>query len=364
MCYVHIPAEKCIKGGPRRFEAIFVGYEEDRLGWLVRDKQGKPFFLRDVIFDELKPGHLSSRRKDNPPTAGVSEPRVLHSNTAAQPTQHNQVSLLSQVIDDCLARSPSAALLLQNVESAIQLIDLVTFDTFINKLDSGEFVLSAFERNQEFIFEHCHLSTNRFPCRFRLADYNPNKPPDSYNEAILRPDKDVWQSAMQREKDSLEQREAFERVTPIPKGRKSIGVHWTYVFKFHLDGLIRRGEEKARLVAQGFSQQEGIDFRAMYVPVVKFTSICILLAWANFHDYETMSFDVKTVFLHAKLFYDIYAKQIPGFPEDDKNTVLRLLIALYGLCQSAFEFYHHFLQILLKIGLNCCDIDHAVFIRY
>lgn len=369
-CYVHIPAEKRIKGGPRRFEAIFVGYEEDRLGWLVKDKQGKLFFSRDVIFDESRPGHLSSKRKDfprdtTPLGSDAHEPRILRSTTALQRSNEDQVSLLSQVIDGCLARSPTSPLPLQNLESVNHLIDLVTFDTFFkDSPESPEFILSAFERDLDFIFDHCHLSMNRFPYRFRLQDYNPNKPPDSYNEAIARPDRDVWHSAMQREKDSLEHREAFERVTPIPKGRKPIGVRWTYAFKFHPDGSIRRGEEKARLVAQGFSQREGIDFGATYAPVVKFTSIRILLAWANHHDYEIMSFDVKTAFLHAKLSYDIYTKQIPGFPEDDKNTVLRLLVALYGLRQSAFEFYHHFLRILLKIGLSRCEVDHAVFFRY
>jgi Reverse transcriptase (RNA-dependent DNA polymerase) len=44
-----------------------------------------------------------------------------------------------------------------------------------------------------------------------------------------------------------------------------------------------------------------------------------------------MSFDVKTAFLHARLPYSIYIKQIPGYPEDDPKTVLRLLVALYGL---------------------------------
>ena len=85
------------------------------------------------------------------------------------------------------------------------------------------------------------------------------------------------------------------------------------------------------MVAQGFSQREGIDFVETYAPVVKMTSTWIILTYANFHDCEIMSFDVKTTFLHAKLDYLLYVKQIPGFPKADPHIVLHLLVALYGL---------------------------------
>jgi hypothetical protein len=85
-------------------------------------------------------------------------------------------------------------------------------------------------------------------------------------------------------------------------------------------------------------------------------------AYANHHDYEIMSFDVKTAFLHAKLDYLLYVKQIPGFPESDPHTVLRLLVALYGLRQSAYEFYNFFLKLLVRIGLSHSELDHSVFI--
>ena len=52
-----------------------------------------------------------------------------------------------------------------------------------------------------------------------------------------------------------------------------------------------------------------------------------------------MSFDVKTAFLHTRLPYDIFVKQIPGFPEANPTTVLRLLVVLYGLKQASYEWY-------------------------
>ena len=75
-----------------------------------------------------------------------------------------------------------------------------------------------------------------------------------------------------------------------------------------------------------------------------------------------MSFDVKTAFLHARLPYSIYVRQIPGYPEDDPKTVLRLLVALYGLKQSAYEWYTLLLSVLSDLGIFRCEADHAVFI--
>ena len=91
---------------------------------------------------------------------------------------------------------------------------------------------------------------------------------------------------MQREYDSLEVRNAFEHTT-LPPGRKPIGVRWTYDYKYNPDGSIIRGKEKARLVAQGFSQCPE-NYGETYAPVVKLTSVRILLAYANKFDLEVM----------------------------------------------------------------------------
>jgi len=192
------------------------------------------------------------------------------------------------------------------------------------------------------------------PCNFDL-----HKAPESYHEALACPDADVWCAAMRRELDSLEERNAFERMT-LPSDRKAIGLRWCFAYKFHPDSSIIRGKEKARWVAQGFSQRPE-DYGSTYSPVAKITSICIALAYAAHHDLEIMSFNVKTAFLHAKLSTIIFCKQIPGFPEADSSTVLHLLVALYGLRQSSYEFYMLLCHLMTRLGMTCCEVDHAVF---
>ena len=124
----------------------------------------------------------------------------------------------------------------------------------------------------------------------RSRHFDLRKAPESYHEGLARPDVDVWQAAMRRELDSLEERHAFERTT-LPSDRKAIGLRWCYTYKFNPDGSIIKGKEKARLVAQGFSQRPE-DYSSTYSPVAKITSIRIALAYAACYDFEIMSFDV------------------------------------------------------------------------
>ena len=129
--------------------------------------------------------------------------------------------------------------------------------------------------------------------------------------------------------------------------------------KYNPDGSIIRGKEKGRLVAQGFSQRPE-DFDETYAPVAKMTSIRIILAFAAANDLKIMASDVKTTFLHCRLQKNFYCKQIPGYPLSDPKHVLHLLVALYGLRQSAFEFYNLLWRCFTSLGMHCCEVDHAV----
>ena len=82
---------------------------------------------------------------------------------------------------------------------------------------------------------------------------------------------------------------------------------------------------------------------------------------AAIHDLEIFQFDCKTAFLHAKLRHDLYARSFPGFETSSPSKVLRILVALYGLRQWAFEFYVLLMSLLLDLGMVRCDVDHGVF---
>jgi hypothetical protein len=207
-------------------------------------------------------------------------------------------------------------------------------------------------------FVACSASSSSSPSFIRSFDLS--KAPFSYPEAIARSDASVWRAAMDRERLSLEEMGAFEEVD-LPKGERTIGLKWVFAHKTDSDGLVVQGKEKARLVAQGFSQRPG-QYDETYAPVAKLSSVRVLLTWAAVRDYDIYQFDCKTAFLHAKLRHPIYCRQIPGYPTLHPNKALRILVALYGLRQSAFEFYTLFSSLLLSLGMSRCDVDHGVFV--
>lgn len=120
------------------------------------------------------------------------------------------------------------------------------------------------------------------------------------------------------------------------------------------------GKEKACLVAQGFSQHPG-QYNETYAPVAKMASVQIVLAWAVVHDLDIFQFDCKTAFLHAKLHHPLYACPFPRFPISTLGKSLHILVALYGLHQSAYEFYMLISSLLMGLGMIRCEVDHGIF---
>ena len=92
---------------------------------------------------------------------------------------------------------------------------------------------------------------------------------------------------------------------------------------------------KARLVAQGYTQVEGIDFGETYAPVARLEAIRILLAYANYNDILLYQMDVKSAFLNGEIDEEVYVRQPPGFEHPEfPNKVFRLKKDFYGLKQA------------------------------
>ncbi|GJR43330.1 copia protein [Tanacetum coccineum] len=112
-----------------------------------------------------------------------------------------------------------------------------------------------------------------------------------------------------------------------------IGTKWVYRNKLDENGVVTRN--KARLVAQGYNQQEGIDYDETYAPVARLESIRILLAYACTLDFKLYQMDVKSAFLNGFINEEVYVAQPLGFIDFAKpNYVYKLKKALYGLKQA------------------------------
>lgn len=148
--------------------------------------------------------------------------------------------------------------------------------------------------------------------------------PRSFSEAVNGSESKQWKAAISEELESLKEKGVFRPITHIPHGISPIGSRWVFTIKSD-------GRFKAKLVAKGFNQIQGIDFFDTYAPTLRMDSLRILLAVAAFQNWEIHQIDVKTVYLEGDLHEEIFMK----CPEGIEGTkYVKVEKSLYGLRQS------------------------------
>ncbi|GKA00227.1 putative ribonuclease H-like domain-containing protein [Tanacetum coccineum] len=123
-------------------------------------------------------------------------------------------------------------------------------------------------------------------------------------------------------------------------------------------------KNKARLVAHGYLQEEGIDFEESFAPVARLEAIRIFLAFAAHMNMVVYQMDVKTAFLNGNLREEVYVSQPDGFVDPDKpNYVYKLKKALYGLKQAPRAWYDMLSSFLISNDFSKGSVDPTLFIR-
>lgn len=168
-------------------------------------------------------------------------------------------------------------------------------------------------------------------------------------------DRELWIRAMQEEMNSIQQNRTWRLVDRSPDARP-IGVKWIFKIK-RVNGNVRY---KARLVALGYAQRPGIDFGETYAPVIRVSTVRILLSIAATFDMEMVQFDVSTAFLNGSISEEIYLHQPPGF-NDQSGRLCRLQRGLYGLRQSPRAWNRRFNRLMLQCGLRRSEYDPCVY---
>nr|GEZ10916.1 hypothetical protein [Tanacetum cinerariifolium] len=170
-----------------------------------------------------------------------------------------------------------------------------------------------------------------------------------------------WVSAMQEELDQFARLKVWILV-PRPEGKSVIKTKWLFKNKKYESSLVIRN--KARPVAVGYSQQEGIDYDDTFAPVARIEAIRLFLAYAAHKDFTVFQMDFKTTFLNGILKEEVYVGQPSGFVSKQYPAhVYALDKALYSLKQAPRAWYDVLSQFLIESGFKKGSIDTTLFIK-
>ncbi|GKC44666.1 putative ribonuclease H-like domain-containing protein, partial [Tanacetum coccineum] len=181
------------------------------------------------------------------------------------------------------------------------------------------------------------------------------------NKVIQALEDPRWIEAMQEELLQFKHQKVWTLVD-LPNGKRAIGTK--YVFKNKKDERGIAIRNKARRVAQGYTQEEGIDYDEVFAPVARIEVIRLFLAYASFMGFIVYQMDVKSAFLYGTIEEEVYVCQPPSFEDPQfPDKVYKVEKALYGLHQAPSAWYETLSTYLLENGFRRCTINKTLFIK-
>ena len=284
MAYAHVPDVQRKKLDKKAVKLRFVGYSiQSKAYRLLDEKTSKIYIRRDVIFNEQDFG----QKTEEVPKGDLLETIEVEQNPDIESeTEEEQAESEERRQSERTRRPP------------------VRFG----------------------IDEYADTATANIPHVAYVAHQIAE--PNTMDEALAGDLSNEWKEAADLEYDSLLQNETWDLVE-MPRGRETIGSKWVFKIKYKGDGEIERF--KARLVAKGYAQKPGIDYDETFSPVVKFSSIRVLLAFAVQNDMLLHQMDVVTAFLNGTLEEDLYMQQPDGYVQQRKE---HLVCKLRNLCTA------------------------------
>ena len=328
-------------------KCTFIGYGLDNMGYRFWDNHSKKVIRsRDVTFNE------NALYKDDI-AAGSSKSK--------QPENKQQVVFEGMTEDD-IAQPVRTLEIGGSSGSSGSSEDSGGFDNNENTEDSGssETVMPEPETPHVRQSTRVRRPPNRYSPSANYLLLTENGEPESYSEALRMKDSIQWKKAMEDELGSLDKNQTWSLVK-LPAGKKALQNKWVFRVKDEADGSKRY---KARLVVKGFQQKEGVDYNEIFSPVVKMTTIRLVLGIVAAEDLHLEQLDVKTAFLHGDLEEDIYMAQPEGFLVTGKeNLVCKLKKSLYGLKQAPRQWYLKFDSLMQRNGYTRCEMDHCCYLK-
>ena len=344
---VHIPKEHRKKLESKTQTCIFLGFDSETKGYCLFDHHRKKVIIsHDVVFDEARIGlnFLGPRE-------AISETfEIMQRETPPDfPT------------DEC----PTKSIEFLNLETENP-SSLEFPDTYQNNFSSVPNEAIVHPNRPAPVDRTSGPPARRYPnrCRqpsVRLRDFwtltsELMEEPLDFNSASQDA---KWQSAIQKEVDAILRNRTWD-IIDRPSNRKPITAKWIFKLKRTTEGVVNK--LKARIVARGFQQKEGIDYNEIFAPVDKWSTILLILALAAKHNWPLHQMDVISAFLNGTINEDILMEIREGFPSaGDDTKVCQIKRALYGLKQLLKAWYDRINSWLQEHGFIRSECDSNLY---
>ncbi|GKA35075.1 retrovirus-related pol polyprotein from transposon TNT 1-94, partial [Tanacetum coccineum] len=318
-CFILNTKDYLTKFDPKSYEGVFLGYSQNSKAYVVLNKHTmKVEESLNVTFDESPPPTKLSPLVDD----DVGEEEAIRKNTKVVNTNNEEDESIK--VDE----------IIHIKESKNHPLDQV-----IGNL------------NQRTLRSQTQNHSNFFCFISRIE-------PKNVNEALKD---ESWVIAMQEKLNQFVANDVWELV-PFLVSQSVIGTKWVFRNKLDENGIVSRN--KARLVAQGYNQQKGIDYDETYASVAILESIRILLAIACANDFKLYQMDVKSSFLNSFINEEVYVAQPSWFIDFQKpNYVSKLKKDFYGLKQAPKACYDRLKAFLIKHEYSMGTVDNTLFTK-
>ncbi|KAK8962854.1 hypothetical protein KSP40_PGU018853 [Platanthera guangdongensis] len=309
LCYVHRLGPSSDKLDPRAAKHIFVGYSRTQKGYVCYSPATRKISVSaDVIFREDQPFFSAPLPDHLPPTPpSIPRPVIPATTPTVIPSTPLVVPSKPPVIRVYTRRSTTSVAPLPSVSP---------MDT---PRPNDQVSPSTAHPLANYISLH-RLSPHLHTLATSLSSV---AIPNSVQEALQHPG---WRAAMEEEMSALWSNQTWS-VVPLPPSQKPVGCKWVFVIKHAVDETIDR--LKARLVARGFTQHEGLDYEETFSPVAKLNSVRVLISVAVHRRWPLFQLDINNAFLNGDLQETVYMQQPPGFETTGESQVCHLKKAIY-----------------------------------
>lgn len=340
---VLIPKEKRLKWEKKSKKMILVGFSDHIKGYRMYDPDEKKIVIsRDVVVEEIvKPSKqpIFFEPQESTDSVGVKV---------------NQQGLSQGSFSQSTSEYDS--------DGAYETVNSTSDEDFVVEVadDSLETENLEVRKSQRTIKPKQFEDYVTYAC-VQDHGFNSNGDPESVEQAMSRADAGLWREAMTEEVKCFDANDAWELVDKVPDSCTVVPCKWVFKKKVSDTGEVKY---RARLVAKGCVQKAGIDYGEVFAPVVRHSTLRLLVSLAVQLDLKIIHLDVKTAFLNGFLEQPVYMKQPEGFViKNSENKVYKLKKAVYGLKQSSRAWNARVNEVLSNLGYNKSKYEYCLFVK-